>query len=201
MQRWLIVAAIVIVAALAIRHPAPVPPLATTGDPAASMAPHFEERRPTRRPPPTAPAVVYVVGAVRRPGLYSIAAGARINDAVRAAGGLRPDADPAGINLAARASDGDEVAVPVLGQPPRPLSSTKRSRTPRSRARKTNGVVDVNTASAQALASVPGIGETIAARIVAVREEEGTFTTFDQLLDVAGLTESRLERARPYLYL
>ncbi len=201
MQRWLIVAAIALVAVLAIRHPAPAPLLATTGEPAASMAPRLGERRPGRRPPATEPAVVYVVGAVRRPGLYSIAAGARIDDAVRAAGGLTPDADPAGVNLAARASDGDEIAVPVLGQPTRTLSNTKRSRTPRSRAHKTNSVVDVNTASAEALASVPGIGETIAARIVAVREEEGTFTTFDQLLDVAGLTESRLERARPYLYL
>ena len=65
----------------------------------------------------------------RAPGLYQIAAGARIDDAVRAAGGLRGDADPAGVNLAAHASDGDEIVVPVLGQ------STRRAPAPSGRER------------------------------------------------------------------
>jgi competence protein ComEA len=134
--------------------------------------------------------------------LYRVAADARVNDAVRAAGGLRPDADPAGINLAARTNDGDEIAVPLLGQPAQERLNTKRTRPSRSRAaKKIPAIVDVNTASAQALASVPGIGAMIAARIVQVREEEGAFTTYDELLDVAGMTDSRLARAQPYLRL
>lgn len=202
MQRRIVVLGIVLlVVAFAIRRPAP-PVLATTSSgPAASVAPRAAFRRAERTPPAQA-ALVYVVGAVYHPGLYRIAADGRIDDAVRAAGGLRPDADPGAVDLAAHANDGDEVAVPVLGQPTQLHSNTKRSRTPRSRAaKKSNAVVDVNTASAPALASVPGIGETIAARIVQVREEEGSFTTFDQLLDVAGMTESRLARAAPYLRL
>ena len=61
------------------------------------------------------------------------------------------------------------------------------------------GSVDVNAADAAELAAVPGIGRAIAARIVELREREGAFTSLDELLDVAGMTQTRLERARPYL--
>lgn len=63
------------------------------------------------------------------------------------------------------------------------------------------GIVSVNTASADVLARVPGIGVAIAARIVTVREQEGAYASFDELLDVAGMTASRLDRARQYLSL
>ena len=195
----MVVLGIVVVAGSALWHPAPPAALRPVAEPSAAVTPRISARH---RPRPTAePALVYVVGAVRRPGLYRIGAGARVDDAVRAAGGLLSGADPAGVNLAAYASDGDEIVVPVFGASVRAASAGKRLRTPRSRSNKTHGIVDVNSASAQTLASVPGIGATIAARIVQVREDEGAFTTFDQLLDVAGITESRLERARPYLRL
>jgi competence protein ComEA len=201
MQRWLVGLAIVAVAALAIWHPASPPALtAMVSEPAAHAGPPSNARRALHLLGP-GPALVYVVGAVHHPGLYRIAQGARIDDAVRAAGGLRPDADPAGINLAARASDGDEIAVPTLGQPTRLTRDTKRTGGRGSRSSKSGAIVDVNTASADMLASVPGFGATLAARIVQVREEEGAFTTFDQLLDVAGMTDSRLTRAEPYLRL
>lgn len=144
-----------------------------------------------------ADAVVYVAGAVAHPGLYHLRSDARADDAVRSAGGLRPDADTGAINLAAHIADGDEVYVAVLGAPtPRP----NRSRMPRRTAKKnTTEVVDLNTASAPQLATIPGIGATIAARIVEVRERDGAYGTFDELLDVAGMTASRLSRAEPYL--
>jgi competence protein ComEA len=144
--------------------------------------------------------VVYVAGAVRRPGLYRLADGARIDDAIRAAGGERSDADPAAVNLAAHTNDGDEIYVPVVGEAT-PATRAARTRAPRKRASKPHAIVNVNTASADLLASVPGIGSTIAARIVQIRDADGAFTTFDELLDVAGITQSRLDRARPYLRL
>ena len=197
MLRILVAVAILALIALAIWHPAPRAPLASATPSAAA---------PSRSPRVLATAsfgteLVYVVGAVRHPGLYHLAAGARIDDAVREAGGLRADADPAAVNLAAHVSDGDEIAVPLLGQPMQHALNTKRSRSPRARAIKSAAIVDVNSASAQALASVPGLGAMIAARIVAIREQDGAFTTFDELLDVAGMTESRLARAQPYLRL
>lgn len=141
--------------------------------------------------------VVYVAGAVVHPGLYHLHSGARADDAVRSAGGFRSDADTGAVNLAAHVADGDEVFVTVLGAPtPHPT----RSRRPRAVSKKgTNIVVDLNTATAEQLATVPGIGATLAARIVEVRERDGAYASFDELLDVAGITASRLQRAEPYM--
>ena len=180
-------------------------PCAGTG--AERQSPCRPPRSPHGRRRPAAPlrlrvwSVVYVVGAVVRPGLYRIAASARNEDAVRAAGGFRPEADPAGVNLAAHASDGDEIVVPALGESSRAAATTKRTRTPRTHSAKSHAVVDVNTAPAAALATVPGIGTAVAARIVEIRERDGAFATFDELLDVAGMTQSRLDRAQPFLHL
>lgn len=200
MVRALIIVAVVGLAALAIWHPAPQAPVATGGAPSV---PAVGTRRHLKGPSSSASSgtVVYVVGAVVRPGLYHLAENARIDDAVRAAGGFGAGADPAGVNLAARTNDGDEIDVPLLGESARSTSSTKRSRTPRTRKTKTHAIVDVNTAPVDALASVPGIGATVAARIVEIRERDGAFTTFDELLDVAGMTQSRLDRALPFLHL
>lgn len=197
MQRILIVVTAIAIVALAIWHPAPRAPAATATTAAVEPAPH----RRVRSPAPVSAGLVYVVGAVLHPGLYPVVAGARIDDAVRAAGGLRGDADATAVNLAAHVSDGDEIAVPVLGQSPQGALNTKRTQRSRARSSKTHAIVNVNVASVPALASVPGIGATIAARIVAIREQDGMYTTFDELLDVAGMTASRLALAQPYLRL
>jgi competence protein ComEA len=206
--------AIVVIAAL-LWHPPPRP--AWT---AASPSPLASSRFPaSRRAAASTAAVVYVAGAVKRPGLYALHDGARAADAVARAGGLRADADSASVNLAQRVSDGDEVDVAVLGErPDRGRSRTSGSRFRHSRSAhartgrsrrdddappsdsiSTASAVDVNAADAPSLSVVPGIGRSIAGRIVELRERTGPFATLDELLDVAGMTQSRLERARPYL--
>jgi len=199
-RRFWILAVLVALIAFALWHPAPRAPAVAVAAPEPARPVRARKRRPD---PSAGGVIVYVVGAVRRPGLYRLPADARVDDAVRQAGGLRDDADPAGINLAARAQDGDEIVAPVLGQTVPVAQRTKRSRSTRSRkiVEKSEAIVSINAASAETLATVPGIGVTIAARIVEVRERDGAFTTFDDLLDVAGMTESRLERAQPYLRL
>jgi competence protein ComEA len=142
--------------------------------------------------------VVYVAGAVRNPGLYRLRAGDRNAQAVASAGGLTSSADAGGVNLAARAVDGDEIYVPVVGESPRGHASARATRR-RSARSLPNESIDVNTAGVDELAVVPGIGRAIALRIVEMRERDGTFASLDELLDVAGMTEARLERARPYL--
>ncbi len=144
--------------------------------------------------------VVYVAGAVPRPGLYRLRAGSRVDDAVRMAGGLERNADAAGVNLAQRLEDGDEVEVPVVGETPH-LRSRHPSHRRLKRSRRSVGVVELNAAGADSLAGVPGIGAAIAQRIVEVRDREGPFASLDELLDVAGMTAGRLERARPHLRL
>ncbi|MBV8637235.1 MAG: helix-hairpin-helix domain-containing protein [Candidatus Eremiobacteraeota bacterium] len=194
MKRTLaVLAGLIIVAILVWRPPAanaPAPVVAQLSQPATKH---------TRRAghPVSADSVVYVAGAVLHPGLYHLSSGARADDAVRSAGGFRPDADTAAINLAAHVTDGDEVYVEVLGAP---TSRPGRSRTRmKTKKKSVTGIVDLNAATAPQLAMIPGIGTTLAARIVEVRERDGAYETFDELLDVAGMTASRLARAEPYL--
>lgn len=185
------------IVAMALWHPAPQPTFTSAApSPGMRTAP---SRRFAHHSPAGNRAVVYVAGAVVKPGLYRLAAGARAADAVAAAGGMRPSADAAGANLAEPVRDGDEVFVPAIGDAPR-AHSRVRSRNGR---RRTPGppalALDVNSAVPDQLAAIPGIGRALAARIVALREADGAFSTLDELLDVSGMTQSRLERARPYL--
>jgi len=202
-MRFLLVVAGLALAAFAIWHPAAAPGVAYTSAPAA--APERSLKHESSGAPAQPATEVYVVGAVTHPGIYRLAAGARINDAVAKAGGLLPSADAAGVDLAAHVSDGDEIDVPRIGDgtpsPHRGRPASHRGSRRTHRAKKTPTVVDVNSASATLLAQVPGIGTTIAARIVDVRERDGPFASYDELLDVAGMTPQRLARAQSFLFL
>jgi competence protein ComEA len=127
---------------------------------------------------------VHVLGQVRRPGLYLLRDGDRAVDAIAAAGGLTDDADPAGVNLARFLSDGEQILVPRVGEAP-PGGATDAS-----------GRVNLNTADAAALESLPRIGPAIAERIIAWREQNGRFTTVDDLLEVSGIGQKMLEALR-----
>jgi competence protein ComEA len=199
--RIVLAVAVLFLVVLALRHPAPAPSLASSPSVAAPLAAPAPHQRIERRRALGRSALVYVVGAVARPGLYHVGPDARAVDAVNAAGGLARDADPAGLNLAAFVRDGDELVVPVIGQSPMPrYGRTHRSR--RSHARVLpQSALDLNLAGADDLAAVPGIGRAVAQRIVEMRERLGPFDSLDELLDVAGMTDERLERARPYLIL
>lgn len=189
MLRIVYVVAGLLIAFVLVWHPpsAAAPAVVTTASP--HHRPHI-----IRRPPHRVVAVVYVAGAVAHPGLYQVTPDARADDAVRLAGGLRRDADPAGVNLAAHVADGDEVLVPVVGQAVRRVR-----RRVRARVSPPPEIVELNSASAETLARVPGIGPTLAARIVALREQDGAYASLDELLDVAGMSQARMTRAEPYL--
>jgi comEA protein len=189
--------------AFAFWHPARPPAVqsAVTGPTAEPTL--GEPRRPSRRHRPRLDEggddlVVYVAGAVKSPGLYYLRPGERDAQAVARAGGMGASADASGVNLAQRASDGDEIYVPSIGETPRRHSSQRRSHRKAPRA-PPNESVDVNRAGTAELAAVPGIGRSIARRIVELRDREGSFSSLDELLDVAGMTQTRLDRARPYL--
>ncbi|HXB81980.1 MAG TPA: ComEA family DNA-binding protein [Candidatus Acidoferrum sp.] len=199
----LVVAATLALAAFALRHPAPraavqsvsVATPSRNPDPVDSGARHH---RRFRGAAPAGQFVVYVAGAVVRPGLYHLHLGDRYAQAVASAGGFKASADAAGVNLAQHAADGEEIYVPAAGEAPH--ARARETRTRRHRATPPpDGSVDVNAADAAELAAVPGIGRAVAARIVELREREGSFASLDELLDVAGMTQSRLERARSYL--
>jgi competence protein ComEA len=121
--------------------------------------------------------VVSVVGLVARPGLVTLPSGSRVADALTAAGGLLPRADPASVNLAAPLADGQQIAVGVPGAPAGPTSA---GGTPSAK-------VNLNTATVEQLDALPGIGPVLAQRIVDYRTQQGRFTSADQLDDVPGI--------------
>lgn len=140
--------------------------------------------------------VVHVAGAVTAPGVHELAPGARVTDAIDAAGGLRPDADSARINLAAPVVDGERVYLPVVGEEAPPIV-VGGAPTAGGDDEGTPGLVNLNTADPGELEELPGVGPATAAAIIGHREEIGGFTAIDELLDVPGIGETKLEQLRP----
>ena len=140
--------------------------------------------------PSAPPIIVDVAGAVRHPGVYDFVAGERVIDAIERAGGALSKADLSLLNLAAPLTDGTQILVPKTG-PPAP---TGTGSTPVGGA--ATGLVNVNTASAEELEALPGIGEVLAATIIDYRTENGPFTSVDQLDDVSGIGPATLEELR-----
>jgi competence protein ComEA len=140
---------------------------------------------------PAAPVIVDVAGWVRTPGVYEFSSGDRIVDAIARAGGARRGADLAALNLAAPLVDGTQILVPREGEAP-PARGVGAVATGGA----AGGLVNINTASATELEALPGIGEVLAATIVAYRDEHGPFASVDQLEDVSGIGPSTLEELR-----
>jgi competence protein ComEA len=159
---------------------------------------------------PDQPVVVSVVGLVHTPGLVTLAPGARIADALKAAGGATDGADTVGLNMARQVDDGEQIVVgiaPVKGQPP-VLGSSVTSGTAAPGPPGTGShpgrpdkpgrpaAVNLNTATVQQLDALPGVGPVTAAAIVAWRDANGKFTSVDQLAEVDGIGPARLEKLR-----
>lgn len=130
--------------------------------------------------------LVDVAGWVHEPGVYEFAAGARVIDAIDAAGGARPGAELAALNLAAPLVDGTQILVPKQGEAG--VAPVASGAAPGS----VGALVNINTASATELETLPGIGEVIAQRIVDHRTANGPFTSVEQLLDVSGIGDAIL---------
>ncbi len=160
---------------------------------------------------PDRPVVVSVVGLVHKPGLVTLTPGARVADALQAAGGAMDGADTTGLNMARPLGDGEQIVVglaPVSGQPAAlgssvTAGSASGSKTPappgpvKGSARpKAGEVVDLNTATVEQLDALPGVGPVTAAAIVAWRQANGKFTSVDQLADVDGIGPARLDKLR-----
>jgi competence protein ComEA len=139
--------------------------------------------------------LVHVAGAVRRPGLYELGSDARVADALRAAGGPTRRADIDSLNLAELVADGAKIEVSRRGQTTTaaPAGGVVPTPTP------SGTVVDINTADAATLETIPGVGPVTVAAILDYRGEIGSFSSVDQLLEVSGIGPVTLENIRPYV--
>jgi len=149
-------------------------------------------------PPPTpTDVVVYVDGAVRKPGVYALPPGSRLQDALVRAGGPLPNADLRGLNLAQPLQDGQRIYVPWPNEAP-PTEVTPPP-TPIVPEGFTFTRVDLNTATLEDLIQLPGIGPSLAERILEYRETHGPFHSVEDLLNVKGIGPAKLEQLRPYI--
>ncbi|HEP1804598.1 TPA: helix-hairpin-helix domain-containing protein [Streptococcus suis] len=142
--------------------------------------------------------VVDVKGAVAKPGLYTLEADARVNDAVEAAGGLTSQADPKSINLAQKLSDEAVVYVASKDENISVVASTTAS-SAMSQEEKNSNLVNLNTATETDLQTISGIGAKRAADIIAYREANGGFKSVDDLNNVSGIGDKTMESIRPYV--
>ena len=127
---------------------------------------------------------MYISGAVEYPGVYAIKEGGRLEQVVEVAGGATEDADLTAINLAARERDEDHWHIPAVGensQPPSAQASTRPAK------------IDINSAEAELLKTLPGIGEVKAQSIIRHRETNGPFASVEDLLDVSGIGPATLD--------
>lgn len=135
------------------------------------------------------PAFVHICGAVVNPGVYELPAGSRIIDAVDMAGGLNENADGMYVNLAAVISDGEQIFIPTVEE------ALVMKQAPQQ-TEMSSGKVNINTADKALLCSLPGIGDTRAAAILAYRQEHGSFSAIEDIMQVSGIKESSFQKIK-----
>lgn len=135
---------------------------------------------------------VYVTGEVNSPGVIELEEGARIQDAIEGAGGIKAQANLKNINLAYEVGDGEKIYIPNLEEETEIVEEGGNSlESGASTTSNSNGKVNINKATAAELTSVPGIGESTAQKIVTYREENGKFKAIEDIKNVSGIGESK----------
>jgi competence protein ComEA len=178
---------------LAVRS-SPAAVTAGSGAPTGSLpsgAPSGQLRPSATGSSSAPPLVVDVAGKVRHPGVYRLAAGSRVIDAVRAAGGARRGVSMTSLNLAAQLQDGEQVLV---GAPAQPAGAQPGSSVGADGG--TGAPVDLNTATLEQLEALPGVGPVLAQRILDWRSQHGSFTSIEQLDEVSGIGPAKFAQLR-----
>ena len=144
---------------------------------------------------------VYVTGAINKPGVVTVREGARMADAVKACGGLLPTADGEKVNMAQVLKDGQQVRVPEKAGSETAAAAKSGNANPAAKSSTSSkaapsGPVNINTAGAEELDTLPGIGPAMAQRIIEFRETEGAFTAIEDIKKVKGIGEAKFEKMK-----
>ncbi len=180
-----------------LRRPAQNPIEILSTEAAVTAAPTL-----TPRPEPTAtpaPVRVYITGGVANSDVYFLPRGSIIKDAVKAAGGFTPDADPERINQAQELQDQQQIHIPRKGEknPPPPVQDGQSAPNEEGGGSGvTGGVINLNTATLEELDTLPGIGPAIAQRIIDYRTSIGGFTSVDEITQVSGIGDSTFAKIK-----
>jgi len=154
---------------------------------------------PTTAPLSNAVLLVDVGGAVVVPGVHELRPGDRVVDAIKAAGGLTADADRRRLNMAMTVSDGQRIWVPIQGEDEPLLVSPEGGSTDQiiGESGESGRQVDINRADSNELQTLPGIGPSLAASIIAYRTREGPFARVDDLTNVPGIGPAKMRQLAP----
>lgn len=137
---------------------------------------------------------VHVCGAVEAPGVYELSAGSRVYEAIQAAGGFSEDAEQSYVNQAQMLSDGMKLVIPTVEEAAGLDASAWQANT--ENVKRTDGTININTATKQELCTIPGVGETRAAAIISYRESHGGFTKPEDIMKVNGIKEGMYEKIK-----
>lgn len=155
------------------------------------------------RPAPTqSPLIIHITGCVASPGVYELPLRSRVQDAVLKAGGSTDCADLEAVNLSALINDGQKINIPNVKTPlPSDSSTGEKNLSIPQTDPSSSSLVNINSATLAALQTLPGIGEVKAQAILAYRDEHGTFSTLEDLLNVPGIGEKTLDQIKDYITL
>jgi competence protein ComEA len=151
----------------------------------------------TLRPAPTeTPVIVYITGAVPRPGLYALPEGSRVQDGIAAAGGFLAEAERADINLAAFLIDGEELDIPFVEGGSPVLATPMEDNPVLPGSGSSTELIDINIATSAELETLPGIGPTTAQKIIEYRQTNGAFVSIEDIINVSGIGPGLYERIK-----
>ena len=189
------------VAGWVLLRPPDLPPTEEILPYAPGSEPHVSGGAAAATAPPAstttaAQLVVHAAGAVVVPGIHPLPPGSRVSDLLAAAGGPAPDADLDRVNLAALVGDGERVWFPRVGEEAEPPVVAGSSGSGGTGGGGAPALVDLNVATAEELDTLPGVGPATAAAILEHRSAHGPFTSVEDLLDVPGIGEAKLEQLR-----
>jgi len=152
---------------------------------------------PVTAPVQTEKIVVYVVGAVKNPGVYTLDEGRRVKDAIEIAGGPLPEADLQRLNLAQKMNDEDKLYVPRIGETSEQSDQENGFYEPTvGIVTKNDGKININTADEAELTKLPGIGPATAQKIIDYRTNKGPFKSIEEIKNVSGIGDKKFEQLK-----